>query len=202
MKAGSHGALESLDYEVTQQRVDLHRLGVPQARVRHVLVATRGEQFAWNLPELGGRTIQWATEDLLGAENDTLFGSASNPNPVNRQRIDWLFRNGAHDLPNDMRPHCHQNGHSYVSMYGRLWWDAPAQTLTSGFGSMGQGRYVHPLRPRTLTPHEAARLQFLPDFVRFDGIEKRSVLADMIGNVAPPRLTISLVQALFRQGLL
>jgi DNA (cytosine-5)-methyltransferase 1 len=67
---------------------------------------------------------------------------------------------------------------------------------------MGQGRYVHPLRERTLTPHEAARLQFVPDFVRFDVVERRRNLADMIGNVAPPRLTISLVEALIRQRLL
>ncbi|MGH3053264.1 MAG: DNA cytosine methyltransferase, partial [Gaiellaceae bacterium] len=101
-----------------------------------------------------------------------------------------------------MRPVCHQSEHSYVSMYGRLRWDAPAQTVTTGFGSMGQGRYVHPLRPRTLTPHEAARLQFLPDFMRFEEIRTRAALAQAIGNAAPPLLTIVLVEALIGQELL
>jgi DNA (cytosine-5)-methyltransferase 1 len=194
--------LEGLGYKVVTHRAHLHRLGVPQTRVRHVLVATRGRRFAWDVPDLSGRTVKWATEDLLDAPASRLLDTPSVPNQDNRERIAWLFQNEAHDLPNPERPDCHKNGHSYVSMYGRLWWDAPAQTVTSGFGSMGQGRYVHPLRPRTITPHEAARLQFLPDFVRFDGVERRGALAEMIGNVAPPRLTISLVQALIRQGRL
>ena len=61
---------------------------------------------------------------------------------------------------------------------------------------------MHPLRPRTLTPHEAARLQFLPDYVDFSSIDRRTALATMIGNVAPPRLTITLTQELIRQGFL
>jgi DNA (cytosine-5)-methyltransferase 1 len=73
-------------------------------------------------------------------------------------------------------------------MYGRLRWDAPAQTITSGYGSMGQGRYVHPGRRRTLTPHEAARLQTIPDWFTFDSAGTRTELARMIGNAVPPLL--------------
>ena len=103
------------------------------------------------------------------------------------------------DLPNSRRPDCHKEPkvdkdgnelkHSYRSMYGKLDWTKPAQTITSGYGSMGQGRYVHPSRPRTLTPHEAARLQFIPDFVRLDAVESRGQWAKMIGNVAPMKLS-------------
>jgi DNA (cytosine-5)-methyltransferase 1 len=194
-------ALEKLGYAVTSRRVDLHQIGVPQTRVRHVLVATLGTCLAWDLEEITERDVRWAIDDLLEQEGERAFDMASIPKPVNRERIGWLFAQQAFDLPNHMRPDCHSNGHSYPSMYGRLRWDAPAQTITSGFGSMGQGRYVHPLRPRTLTPHEAARLQFLPDFVRFDEIDKRTALSRAIGNAAPPRLTITVVEALVRQGL-
>jgi DNA (cytosine-5)-methyltransferase 1 len=72
-------------------------------------------------------------------------------------------------------------------MYGRLRWDEPAQTITTGFGSMGQGRYVHPRAARTLTPHEAARIQSIPDFVDF-GDGRRTEWAEMIGNAVPPLL--------------
>lgn len=195
-------ALEELGYVVTSCRLDLHRLGVPQTRIRHVLVATRREPLEWDLPSEPGRDMRWAIEDILECDPKSMFDAASTPTPVNRERIDWLFANDVRDLPNHLRPKCHQDEHSYVSMYGRLRWDAPAQTVTSGFGSMGQGRYVHPLRPRTLTPHEAARLQFLPDFVRFGEIRTRGALAQAIGNAAPPLLTIRLVEALVRQGLL
>jgi DNA (cytosine-5)-methyltransferase 1 len=116
--------------------------------------------------------------------------------------MEWLLKNREYDLPNERRPTCHQSNHSYRSMYGRLRWERPAQTITSGFGSMGQGRYVHPSRARTLTPHEAARLQFLPDFMDFSVVKRRGALAQMIGNAAPPLLTTVLVEVLIDQGLL
>lgn len=102
-----------------------------------------------------------------------MLDTPSQPTIVNRRRIEWLFQNDKHNLPNPERPLCHRDDHSYLSMYGRLWWDKPAQTITSGFGCMGQGRFVHPLRPRTLAPHEAARLQFLPDFLDVSAIDRR-----------------------------
>ena len=77
-------------------------------------------------------------------------------------------------------------------MYGRLRWGRPAQTLTTGFGSMGQGRYVHPSRRRTLTPHEAARIQTFPDGIFDFGGARRTALARMIGNAVPPLLNIAL----------
>jgi DNA (cytosine-5)-methyltransferase 1 len=193
--------LEELGYEVVQDRVDLTRTGAPQRRVRHVLVATR-TRLEWAWPEPEERGVGWAIEDLLDVPPIDMLDTPSQPTGANRRRIEWLFENNAHNLPNPERPLCHRDDHSYLSMYGRLWWEKPAQTITSGFGCMGQGRFVHPLRPRTLTPHEAARLQFLPDFLDVSRIERRRVLAKLIGNAAPPSLTISLVQTLCEQGLL
>ena len=74
-------------------------------------------------------------------------------------------------------------------MYGRLRWDLPAQTITSGFGSIGQGRYMHPTQARALTPHEAARIQGFPDYFEFATVSKRADLATMIGNAVPPALS-------------
>lgn len=195
-------ALEELGYEVTARRLDLSRIGVPQTRIRHVLVATQDAEFKWELPELPKRDLRWAIKDLLDLEGKTHLDSPPNPTPANQQRMDWLFEHGEFDLPNALRPVCHQSDHSYRSMYGRLRWDRPAQTLTSGFGSMGQGRYVHPLRRRTLTPHEAARLQCLPDFVAMRVEKRRTLLATMIGNAAPPLLAARMVEALIDQRLL
>lgn len=196
-------ALKALGYEVTTGGIDLHKIGVPQTRIRHVLVATKGTKFKWDLPVVSGRTVAWAISDLLDSENESLLDSASRPNEVNRRRMEWLFEEDQYNLPSHLRPDCHRlTDHSYVSMYGRLAWDKPAQTITSGYGSMGQGRFVHPKRPRTLTPHEAARLQFLPDYLRLSEVRHRTALATMIGNAAPPALTIAVVQALVAQDLL
>jgi DNA (cytosine-5)-methyltransferase 1 len=196
-------ALQALGYSVATKRLELRSLGVPQTRVRHLLVATRGSAFDWDaLPSLAARDLRWALEDLLDAEGSGPFDAPSLPSPDNRARIDWLFDEGEHDLPNHRRPVCHQSDHSYLSMYGRLRWDRPAQTVTTGFGSIGQGRFVHPLRRRTLTPHEAARLQCLPDYVDFSGVSTRGRLATMIGNLAPPLLASRIVETLAHQDLL
>lgn len=61
-----------------------------------------------------------------------------------------------------------------------------------------QGRYVHPKEPRTITPHEAARLQFIPDFFHFDESVGRTALSEMIGNAVPAKLTYALALELLR----
>jgi DNA (cytosine-5)-methyltransferase 1 len=102
--------------------------------------------------------------------------------------MEYLLKQNTYDLPNGLRPECHQDEHSYKSMYGRPSWHRPAQTITSGFGSIGQGRYMHPSRLRALTAHEAARIQGFPDYFDFSSVSRRSDLATMIGNAVPPAL--------------
>ncbi len=196
-------ALNDLGYETSWRRVDLSKLGVPQTRTRHVLVATRGERFDWShlLESDVRRDVAWAIGDLPERDVDDPAHVPADLNSTSRARIDWLFDNHEWQLPDFLRPDCHRNGHSYQAVYGRLWWDRPAQTITSGFTTMGRGRYVHPAYRRTLTPREAARLQCIPDFVRFDGVG-RTKAARMIGNVAPPLLTVAIVAELVAQGIL
>ena len=111
--------------------------------------------------------------------------------------MQWLLEHDAYDLPNALRPECHRNDHSYKSMYGRLKWNEPAQTITSGFSCIGQGRYMHPDQPRALTAHEAARIQSFPDYFDFSAAIRRSDVATMIGNAVPPLLGRTLFGVLF-----
>lgn len=200
---GTAEALLQAGYAVAESVIDIAALGAPQRRRRHVLLATDREdvkiqdivsRLADRCSDHPVRTVRWAIEDLKGAQAKRSFDLASAPSDENRERIAWLFEHRAYDLPNAQRPECHQSQHTYNSMYGRLRWDRPAQTVTTGFGSMGQGRYVHPSRRRTLTPHEAARLQMLPDFWTFDSVASRGALARLIGNAVPPVLATSLIQ--------
>jgi len=198
---------ERLGYRVIERRIDLAWIGVPQRRIRHLMIATRSRELAWQpVVPIGGcgyrRDVAWAIEDLLDREGETPFDAPSKAIPANQRRIDWLFDKDEDNLPNHLRPVCHRSDHSYLSMYGRLRWHEPAQTITSGFGSMGQGRFVHPLRRRTLTPHEAARLQFLPDFMTIGALATQKARARVIGNAAPPKLTMDITEALISQDLL
>lgn len=198
--------LESAGYRVDARSVDLGGIGVPQRRRRFLLLASRLRsidpavilaRLTAVLPEHGYRSVKWAIGDLVATEDDTVFNSPSMPNTENRRRMAFLFKHNVDDLPNSERPECHRSGaHSYTSIYGRLRWDAPAQTITTGFGCMGQGRYVHPSRIRTLTPHEAARLQTFPDWFEFGSQTKRGILAKSIGNAVPPLLMAKLGELL------
>lgn len=181
--------LQQLGYKVDTKTVNLVDLGVPQRRKRHVLVAsTQAISIAeiierHKVPQ--ERTLRWAIADLAREAPSEPFRSPAVLHEDNVRRINYLMRTGKYDLPNRLRPVCHQDEHSYVSMYGRLRYDEPAQTLTSGFCSPGQGRYIHPTCRRTLIPHEAARLQFFPDSFDFSSVKLRTSLANMIANAVP-----------------
>jgi len=185
-------ALERLGYTVEVLVLHGHHLGVPQRRHRVFLLATNRDvaRLAKELPYYAqpARTFGWACGDLTDNRNDPVLDATGIFSAASKQRIDYLFDNDCYDLPNSERPFCHRDKpHTYNSVYGRMKWDEPAPTITTGFGSMGQGRFVHPKQRRTITPHEAARLQFIPDFFSF-GDTNRATIAEMIGNAVPPKM--------------
>lgn len=198
--------LTSLGYTVGTTVVSLGALGVAQTRRRHILVASREKDIKPNviLERLSSGVstsrfdLRWAIGDLANMSPDDYqkYDVPAKPSQANSSRMKYLLESGNYDLPDHLRPPCHRGGnHSYKSMYGRLRWDRPAQTITSGFGSIGQGRYMHPEMPRALTAHEAARIQGFPDYFSFEQVSRRSDVATMIGNAVPPALTRELFAA-------
>ncbi len=186
--------LEKAGYKVTEGVLQAHQFGWPQTRKRFFLVASKvctpisldaiSAQF--RRPAL---PITWAINDISvqREQSDHLMNQLSETSSENIERINWLFDNDAFELPNHVRPVCHQDGHTYPSVYGRMRPDQPAPTLTTGFMSPGRGRFIHPSARRMLTPREAARLQGFPnwfDFVK-GGQTKRSDLAKWIGDAVP-----------------
>jgi len=174
-----------------------HELGGAQTRRRFFLIATKATEgiplstfkVALRKPPY---SVRWAVSDLLNLRA-TVEGFDESPtlSIENQKRIEWLFDNDAYNLANSERPDCHKNGHTYPSVYGRLWWEKPSQTITTGFMTPGRGRFIHPLRPRVITPHEAARLQGFPDSYRFltgDAAMTKHQLGKLIGDAVPPVL--------------
>lgn len=184
-------------YNIKEYIVDFVKLGVAQTRKRHILIGSKNvlddDFFESIYKKFTPKTLRDVIFDLREDDKKTLFDTSSKMSKDNFKRASFLIDNEVFDLPNHLRPKCHQGNHSYKSMYGRLSWDKPSQTITSGFGSMGQGRYLHPSESRVITPHEAARIQDLPDWLDFSMVEKRGELHKMIGNAVPPRLSKELI---------
>lgn len=200
-KGTVHGTIEALDrlgYSVDSGIVNLAEIGVPQRRKRHVVVASQSKTLSIKAVAErhrvdGTRDVMWAIGDLQSEEPNGIFTTSSHLSKENIERVAYLHDKDLYDLPNHLRPKCHSDGnHSYKSMYGRLRPHECAQTITSGFGSPGQGRFLHPTQTRVITPHEAARLQYFPDFFDFSSVKTRTSLAQMIGNAVPMKLSYAL----------
>lgn len=181
-----------LGYQVSVGILDFASLGVPQRRRRMIMIATKDVEIRVEEVQrkfsITERSIEWAIKDIADKPRDLLVDRVAVSQVQTRKRINYLFDNQLYELPNEQRPPCHRDKlHSYDTVYGRLRWDKPSQTITSGFYSMCMGRYVHPEQRRTLTAREAARLQFFPDFFDFSPAMSRSKLATIIGNAVPPK---------------
>lgn len=194
---------DEVDYSVDSGILRAEDIGVPQTRHRVFLVASTEKKVSLErfvAPfRTEVRTFSWACGDLVDRVEEGLgFDAPSNSAPVTKRRIDYLFDEDLHELPDELRPPCHRDkDHNYPSVYGRMWDDKPAPTITTGFTAMGQGRFVHPTRRRTITPHEAARLQGFPDYFEF-GERTRAEYKRLIGNAVPPKLSYALALQLLR----
>lgn len=179
-----------------------HEMGWAQTRKRFFLIASRQARAGENLMlkavadrlKRQAHTVAWAIADLMtvgGGRPTGVMDTVPALSEDNRSRIEYLFKHDMHELPNHERPDCHKEGHTYPSVYGRMYPNRPAQTITTGFLTPGRGRHIHPFIPRVITPREAARIQAFPDSFRFvvNGCEPpRNALTKWIGDAVPPLL--------------
>lgn len=198
----SKDILRKLGYSLYENLLLASDYGVAQNRRRFILVASidKNEFDLSSYLRDKKNSVLWAISDLKESSDASCVYETSAQHAIqNKKRIDYLFDHNLYELPNQLRPKCQQKkDNRYSSVYGRMYPDLPAPTITSGFGSIGQGRFAHPLERRTLTPHEAARVQFIPDFFTFSPKITREPLQKLIGNAVPPKLTYVIGVELFR----
>jgi DNA (cytosine-5)-methyltransferase 1 len=194
--------LEKAGYVVKVDVHDMAAFGVPQQRFRAVVIAMR-KPFSLPIPLLGKqayRTVRDAISGLpklkAGARdlNDPLHFTVQH-RASTISTIRQVPKNGGR-LPEGAGPEClwraaAKSGRAvYEDVYGRLWWDRPAITITAHARNPASGRYVHPEQNRGLSVREAALLQSFPKGFRFEG-----TLDDcfrQIGNAVPPAFAASL----------
>jgi len=184
--------LRDTGYHVSDIVLNATELGGAQTRKRHFLIATCKEHV--NIDEAARTlgqppmTLREVIGDLARSGRSSFMDEVPILSSENQSRIDYLFDRDLYDLPNRVRPKCHKNGHTYPSVYGRLDWSKPSQTITTGFLTPGRGRYIHPSQRRVITPREAARIQGFPDnyvFAPNGEVPSRKLLSKWIGDAVP-----------------
>ncbi len=200
------------DYYVDWKLVRCTDYGIPQARQRLVLLASRLGPIA--IPEGRYRypsrwkTVRQTIGDLppldSGEEDpDDPLHVAAHLSTMNLRRIRATRHDGGtrRDWPDELVLDCHrkESGKSYGSIYARMWWDQPSPTMTTLCTGIGNGRFGHPEQDRAITLREASLFQSFPRNYEFWPREQklnRKAVGRMIGNAVPPRLAKALGEAL------
>ena len=200
---------DAAGYSMTKRIIDAAWYGVPQSRRRAVVVATRrnlGKAFCFPAPIYGPdslKTVRDAISDLPAPPPD---GSAHPDyhnhrlvliSETNLNRLKYVPEGGGRlDIPESLQLPCHRNsnGHRHLDVFGRLWWDRPAGTITAMFDNFTRGRFAHPTENRNITAREGARLQSFPDDFVFVGPKKD--VARQIGNAVAPAMARAIAHAL------
>ena len=176
---------------------NMAEFGLPQERFRAILVAMRRP---FRLPSRGFlkrerfKTVRSAIGHLpsVGAgerhNDDSMHYSARHKDSTLRT-IRAVPKNGG-SRPHHVGPECLRraavrNGRAvYEDVYGRLYWDRPAITITASARNPASGRFTHPDQDRGLTVREAALLQGFPNQYWFAGSFDDKFR--QIGNAVPP----------------
>lgn len=196
--------LETHGYAVREAILNASDFGVAQGRIRHFLVASARGTPDLDLMSKAFSTSQITFDDACGRMSQLTDGDILETNSKlseeNVERINFLHDRDIYDLPNEVRPVCHQEDHTYPSVYGRIRGDVPMQTVTTGFSSPGRGRYIHPYERRVINIREAGRVQAFPDWYWKPAIElgfKRAYYNKVIGDAVPSLLAYPLMASLF-----
>ena len=124
---------------------------------------------------------------------------------LNELRRNFADLNEDWNLPNRLHNKTHWQATTYPTVYGRLDWDKPSGTITSGYMCSGRGRFTHPEQARTLTPREAARLQGFPDSYDWkpepDRKPRATDIAQWIGDAVPMPLGYAAAYSALGNGL-
>jgi len=186
-------------YEYDDGIIDAKHYSVPQTRRRYVLFAMRGKRP--KLPKRICGTCLESYETVRGAishfppiragEKHPLFPNheAAAVSEMNLKRLKKTPHNGGgrRSWPRKLILECHRGGYEgHTDVYGRMFWDRPAPTLTAKCNSISNGRYGHPCQNRAISLREAAGLQTFSDDYVFYGSNLH--IAKQIGNAVPVRL--------------
>lgn len=192
--------LEANNYNVHAEVHEVSNYGVPQHRRRFTLIANRVSNVELKpLLKLGKKLT---VRDVIGEVNgfprvtpgnrdsSQFLHTVAGLNKLNLERLAVTPKDGgtrmSYVFDKKLAVPCHYGKvDGFKDIYGRMWWDRPAPTITTKFFSISNGRFVHPEEDRAISLREGAVLQSFPKSYIFK-TKSISDTARMIGNAVPP----------------
>lgn len=198
--------LESEGYKYSFSVLQVADYGVPQFRKRFVLLAGLGFDIPIPANTHSGRadstlkpwltvkdaiynlqdTVELQYSALLGGPEAVNWHVTRTINDLTKKRLSFIKPGGSRfDMPDELRPDCHKGKNTgFSNVYGRMSWDKPAPTITSGCTTLSKGRFGHPDKLRTISVREAALLQTFPMDYKFN-VSSIDAVCRIIGNALP-----------------
>lgn len=182
--------------------INANHYGVPQNRIRYLLIATRLLEKVSLPPAKPDPAL--TVSAFLGVANgfqqiaagyrdqSRLQHSSSALSADNLRRIQLTPKSGGDrsawkdDETLQINAYRGKDG-IFRDVYGRMFWDRSSPTITTRFNSFSNGRFGHPEEDRAISIREGATLQTFPKDYFFCG-SNQTHLARQIGNAVPPEL--------------
>jgi DNA (cytosine-5)-methyltransferase 1 len=188
--------LDNNNYKYDKDVMDMSKYGVPQKRIRFVLLATRNDNKIY-LPNKV-RKIK-TLEDIIkrlpkikagGQDKTKKLHRSQSLAEKNKKRLKLTPKNGGTRMAWKDDPELQIEAYKgkdniFRDVYGRMKWDKPASTITTRFNSISNGRFGHPTQNRAISLLEGALLQTFRRSYYFLG-KTDSIIAKHIGNAVPP----------------
>lgn len=196
--------LKDNKYSVEYKIVYAPEYGVPQKRKRLLLLASKLGEIRLLPPQFNEDSFP-TLRDTIGNLPRLKAGETNLEDPLHRSRnlsklnMKRIKQSKPGGTWNDwdeellLEAHKRKTGKTFASVYGRLEWDKPANTITTQFPGVGNGRFAHPVQDRALSLREGAMLQTFPRNYLFTdpdcgGNYSITQVAVQIGNAVPPKL--------------
>lgn len=195
--------LDRIGYSTTFEVHNLADFGLPQNRIRTLLIAKRGGRP----PKIHfAESARQSVRDAIGHLATVAADGSIDPMHICPtttkhvlERMQAIPRDGGSwiDIPQSKKhlliPSMDlDDPGSYPDIYGRLSWDKAAPTITRECSSPGNGRYTHPELDRLLTVREMALIQGFPNDYHFVG--NLSSKYRQIGDAVPPFISSMIAQ--------
>jgi len=186
--------LSNLGYKICEDAIrieDVAEYGVPQRRLRMILLASRLGSIQKIRKSRRRNTVRDAIFGMkkAGSSGDSLHDFKEVRSREVMKIINLIPRDGGsrRDLPRRYWLKCHlRDDGGFSDVYGRMTWDEVAPTITGGCTNPSKGRFIHPEENRAITLREAALLQTFPMQYKFSLSGGKEHVARMIGNALPP----------------